>query len=281
MWKESYRLGVETIDRQHMKLFQMTEGLLKAIDGNHGPDVFKDAIGFLKDYAVEHFRDEEAYQASIHYDGMKEHVRQHQVFAETVLSFEKRLEDTDYSLNTVKELAGFLTAWLIYHVADADQRITGKAQGPVGEFAGSYMECFEECIQNVLEKMAGLDVNDIHTEKIFLPKMSDNVAIEVELTGNLSGKAVFGFTKDFAVKLFEAMTFTVVTEVDDLVCSALAEISNIISGNVVTLLSNRGTDCNIRTPQVLSSKDVRGEVLEGIRFNTAIGGLVFAVAGAL
>lgn len=277
MWKESYRLGIESIDRQHMKLFQMTDGLLKAIDEKAEPDVFRKAVGFLKEYVVEHFRDEEDYQASIHYDGLREHMRQHHVFTDTVLSLEKRLEEFNYDLNTVKELAGMLTAWLIYHVADADQRIAGNIRDAADEFNGSYIECFGARMQNALVKMAGMDSDDIQKEKFTASKMVDDVIVRIELTKELSGCAVFGFSKEFALKMFEAMTFVAVDEMDDLVRSALAEIANITSGNVVTLLSDRGMDCGIKTPVFIPGDFTAGSDMEVMRIVTDFGELQIAV----
>jgi hemerythrin len=33
MWKESYRLGVETLDSQHQQLFKMVDDLLEVVGG--------------------------------------------------------------------------------------------------------------------------------------------------------------------------------------------------------------------------------------------------------
>ena len=65
MWKDSYRLGVERIDQQHMELFRMTEDLVNAVKAGAGVEEYQKALGFLKDYVVYHFRDEEAYQACL------------------------------------------------------------------------------------------------------------------------------------------------------------------------------------------------------------------------
>ena len=43
MWKDSYRLGVERIDRQHMELFRMTEELIHAIDSPAAADASRQA----------------------------------------------------------------------------------------------------------------------------------------------------------------------------------------------------------------------------------------------
>lgn len=277
MWKESYRLGIESIDMQHQKLFRMTEELLKAIEEKKEPGIFQNAIGFLKEYVVVHFRDEEVYQASIQYDGMEEHIRQHRGFTKTVLSLEKKLEQSSYDITVVKELAGTLTAWLIYHVADADQKIAGKNPEQADNLAGSYLDSFGDSIRQVLEKMAGQDSMSIDTNKNFINRIEEEVVVSVAVTGDFHGSAVFGFSKEFALKMFEAMTFMVTEEVDELVCSALAEISNIICGNMAILLAKKGVEIDIKAP-VFSTEAYIGETeTEGMRVVTNLGGLEIAI----
>lgn len=69
MWKESYRLGVDRIDEQHIELFRMTEELIRAIERRASTEAYQKALGFLKDYVIYHFADEEQYQAPIGYSG--------------------------------------------------------------------------------------------------------------------------------------------------------------------------------------------------------------------
>ena len=52
MWKESYRLGVERIDKQHQKLFKMTGALVQAARDGAGEETYKKALDFLKEYVV-------------------------------------------------------------------------------------------------------------------------------------------------------------------------------------------------------------------------------------
>ena len=65
MWKDSYRLGVDQIDTQHRELFRMTAELVSASKGTATEEDCQKALGFLKDYVIRHFRDEEAYQEAI------------------------------------------------------------------------------------------------------------------------------------------------------------------------------------------------------------------------
>ncbi len=82
MWKDSYRLGVERIDHQHIELFRMTEELVNA--GKNGAEVetYQKILAFLKDYVIYHFRDEEAYQESVHYNGLAAHKRTPAVYSD-------------------------------------------------------------------------------------------------------------------------------------------------------------------------------------------------------
>lgn len=279
MWKEEYRVGIESIDVQHMELFYMADELLKAIEGESDSDVYRKAVSFLKEYVVVHFRDEEAYQASVQYEGMEEHVRQHQAFIKTLLSYEERLEASGYELKIVKDLAGTLTAWLIYHVADADQKITGKRKRQPMEFPGAYIDCFRDSMLEVLNTMAGLDVSGVQADKTLLSPMAGDVFVKIGMLGDFSGSAVYGFSKELTFRLFEAMTLTAPKELDEMVCSALAEIANITSGNVATALTVKGFSCDIRTPEVsVGEFDIEVD-LNGFRIHTDMGELEVAVWG--
>lgn len=277
MWKESYRIGIDCIDRQHMELFRMTEDLMRAIDSEREPEVFRKAIGFLKEYVVVHFRDEEAYQASVCYDGMEGHIKQHRTFTDTVLSFEERLAATNYDIKVVKELAGTVASWLIYHVADADQRIVGRNKETAVEFPDTYIDCFRDSMLDVLQTMVGLDISEVRADKTFLSHMDGDIFVKIDLFGDFSGSAVYGFSKNLTFRLFEAMTMTAPKEVDEMVCSALAEIANITSGNVATALSKKGLLCDIRTPEVSVGEWSGRRELDGLKIHTGMGELEVAV----
>lgn len=64
----------------------------------------------MKDYVIYHFRDEEAYQASIHYSDIEAHKQEHRQFTQAVLDYEKRLKENGFEEKTMKDPAGTLTA---------------------------------------------------------------------------------------------------------------------------------------------------------------------------
>ncbi|MCL2634199.1 MAG: hemerythrin family protein [Oscillospiraceae bacterium] len=125
MWKDSFCIGVEVIDRQHKELFDKTEELLSEVrnNGMKYKDKCISTILFLKDYAVKHFADEEAYQISINYKDYDAHKKLHDKFVQTVLKHEKKMEASNFAESDVREFVDALVAWLLYHVVDADKKI--------------------------------------------------------------------------------------------------------------------------------------------------------------
>ena len=275
MWKESYRIGIDLIDRQHEELFRATDTLVRAIEANADKQTFRQTITFLKDYTVRHFHDEEAYQASIHYSGMEDHKKAHRKFTGIILDFERRLVASDFDIRIVKDLAGTLTAWLIYHVADADQRIAKGDTGAGLTLAQSFLNIFSDSALDVMEKMAGFSANDIEEQFVSNKRVQGDIFVEIGLIGDLKGRIIFGFSKELAFKLIEIMTFVEPAEIDELVCSALAELSNITCGNAATALTEHGKVCDIKTP-VVTAEPPCG-LIDGMVLQTNVGGLEIVV----
>ena len=275
MWKESYRIGIDLIDRQHEELFRATDTLVRAIEANADKQTFRQTITFLKDYTVRHFHDEEAYQASIHYSGMEDHKKAHRKFTEIILDYERRLVESDFDIRIVKDLAGTLTAWLIYHVADADQRIAKGDTGAGLTLAQSFLNIFSDSALDVMEKMAGFSANDIEEQFVSNKRVQGDIFVEIGLIGDLKGRIIFGFSKELAFKLIEIMTFVEPAEIDELVCSALAELSNITCGNAATALTEHGKVCDIKTP-VVTAEPPCG-LIDGMMLQTNAGELEIVV----
>lgn len=271
MWKDTYRIGVDRIDQQHMELFRMTEELVNAVKEGAAVEVYQRILGFLKDYVIYHFRDEEAYQESIHYSGIEAHKEEHRQFTETVLHYEERLTANGFNEKTMKDLAGTVTAWLIYHVVDTDQKIV-SGEAPAGEEKqfDQFVDLFAHSALDVMETMAGLDQSSAQLQTVGSDQHQGDVFVTIQLVDDLNGKAVFGFSKELALHLLESMTGMELTEVDELVQSALCELTNISCGNAATALTKRGLQCDIKPP-VLSNEFPGENTGSGIRIDTAFG----------
>lgn len=248
LWKEQYRIGIDEIDTQHKKLFSMTETFLKTINSdisNENKQECINAILFLKQYVVVHFDAEEKFQEAIKYSGREEHKGIHKKFIKTVLENEKKMTASDFASNDVKNFAGMLTAWLIYHVADADQKIVKKAQThqtkeDASEVIDSNLtDLAYASIKSVLKLLAGISPEDIlKTPNLF----EGELCIAVNVTGDIRGTIEFICEKKFAFKIMHIMTSTEVDEVDNFVFAALAEIIGIIVEDIMKKLKKTGIE---------------------------------------
>ena len=67
---------------------------------------------------------------------------------------------------------------------------------------------------------------------------------------------MFGFSRELALSLIRSMTMLELDELDELVQSALCELTNIACGNAATALAGQGLHCDIRPPVVLRSAEL-------------------------
>ncbi|MDR2175806.1 MAG: bacteriohemerythrin [Synergistaceae bacterium] len=276
MWKESYRLGVETIDSQHRRLFKMVDDLIEVVSGGEREDYRQkcaDAVNFLYGYTVEHFRFEEGYQASIGYKDMEAHKLQHKRFIVTVDNFAKRMLDSEYDIRVVKAFCGSLIAWLNFHVADTDQKIAGKKLSEGHESLITCLGSFLSGALDAVKAMLGLSAGEITKTMSPNRKFRGDISYELGLIGDISGKALFEYSNDYAYSTVNSL-ITLLTkdaeEIDEIARSAMAETSNIIAGKAATVISDSGKACDI-SPPVLVSNRREAWPLEGFHLRTPKG----------
>ncbi|MCI8376482.1 MAG: response regulator [Lachnospiraceae bacterium] len=127
-WQEEFNIGVETIDKEHQRLFKIINKLFRMKEEEKNSQwACQEGIKFFKGHAVKHFAEEEAYMTSIHYEGLEQHRRIHKGFRENTLpALEQELEQSGYSQSTVDHFLGVCAGWLIGHTLTEDQAITGK-----------------------------------------------------------------------------------------------------------------------------------------------------------
>lgn len=128
MWKEKYRIGVDPIDEQHKELFGRIADYVKVVQDkttswDDKVNKVKETMYFMQDYVVVHFKDEEDYQEQINYPDIEAHKLMHENFKAGVFGYVERLETEGYSEELAQEFGAKIMAWLIMHVAAADQKI--------------------------------------------------------------------------------------------------------------------------------------------------------------
>ncbi len=126
IWNDSYKTGVDIIDKQHKKLVdllnQLDESL--AIDGN--TQIVIDLLDELVDYTQYHFKAEEEFMQSHNYDNnsFKEHQLIHQQFVEQVKQAQQGCHSDPEQVTD--ELLDFLVQWLINHILLTDKQMAAN-----------------------------------------------------------------------------------------------------------------------------------------------------------
>lgn len=125
-WDDRYCIGEPNIDSQHRRLFQICERVMKIFqydDEARNQRTVAEAVKYLKNYTMEHFANEEAYQRAIGYEGFAEHHQKHEEFTQTILDEEKILEESGYTPENVEQFVKIVNNWLVDHIMRCDQAI--------------------------------------------------------------------------------------------------------------------------------------------------------------
>lgn len=72
-WDDRYKIGIETIDYQHIRLFELVNKLYDLEDSKSTKEELRVILYEFKDYMQIHFQEEEEYMLSIKYTGLQEH----------------------------------------------------------------------------------------------------------------------------------------------------------------------------------------------------------------
>ncbi|MCL1819460.1 MAG: hemerythrin domain-containing protein [Oscillospiraceae bacterium] len=258
MWKESLRIGVDHIDKQHIEIFKITDELLVGLrSGDEGrKKKCADTVLYLKSYAVKHFADEEVYMKSIDYPDFDAHKMLHNKFRENVLQHEKTMLASDYAHEDIKNFTGMLIAWLLYHISDADQKIHKAHLDTLHKY-----DCIVcGSVGDTINKMTRLNQSVIIIEK-HNETFNDSLAVEISFVGDISGHVTYVYSTPFIKNMIHSIMNYVPEEIDELVISALYETSNIISGTICGQIARaEGIFCDITTPKK-TQRHKQGEML--------------------
>ncbi|MEN6349978.1 MAG: chemotaxis protein CheX [Syntrophomonas sp.] len=119
---------------------------------------------------------------------------------------------------------------------------------------------FFDATRDVFKLM--LDLNNILDKPLpdkDVSAQDGKISIEIGITGDLQGKVIYRFPKETSLEMVKIMSGMEFSEVDDFVTSALGEIANIISGNVMSTLSVQKISCDILSPRILDNAEDKTE----------------------
>lgn len=122
-WKDRYVLGIDEIDSQHKKLFEIgarVYDLALLDDAYDRYDYIMEVIQELLDYTQYHFTYEEALLEKHNYERLAIHKKEHGYFVAKIRSLLTRDIDEEQS-KTLQELVEFLSEWISTHITFEDR----------------------------------------------------------------------------------------------------------------------------------------------------------------
>lgn len=125
---ERYKTGIELIDDEHSRLFEIIREANELINAELLHDKYDEIVRLLeelKNYTEFHFSDEERLMESIQYPGLAAQRRAHTAFVERLVEIDlSDLDDMDNNQQEyLNDLIRFLLGWLSTHILGADKKI--------------------------------------------------------------------------------------------------------------------------------------------------------------
>lgn len=124
-WKDSYSIGIESIDEQHKRLFAIANQAYELLKNEMLLDKYDQIVsilGELRDYTIYHFRFEEEYMAGIGYKKLLSHKVAHDDFISRIKGID--LDNLDEQQDQyLMEILDFIVQWIEQHILGMDKRI--------------------------------------------------------------------------------------------------------------------------------------------------------------
>jgi hemerythrin len=124
IWKPEYEIGIELIDQQHQKLFEIGNRAYQLLKNDLYIDKYDEIIEIideLKKYTVFHFRTEEEYLISKGYKGIFTHKVEHDDFIQKFEEIDfNRIENGQNQY--ILEILDFILNWIKDHILVTDRK---------------------------------------------------------------------------------------------------------------------------------------------------------------
>ena len=119
VWQPKYETGNGLVDSQHKEIFRLVESVLESSYTSAAN--IKDAIDFLANYTITHFKHEESLMDESAYPLAHIHKRQHADFVADVVALMKMVDgENDDKINRTT-IENVIINWLIDHVLGSDK----------------------------------------------------------------------------------------------------------------------------------------------------------------
>ena len=127
---KEYHTGIDFIDEEHAKLFEIANRAYDLLTNQFVTDKYDAIVAVLeelKDYTKYHFNHEEEYMKSINYPKRFSQLHQHTQFISKLESYNLKEIDVNQQEGLL-EILDFLALWLQSHIKGMDKKIGEAAK---------------------------------------------------------------------------------------------------------------------------------------------------------
>ena len=120
VWSDRYSIGIDEIDNQHKKFFEVAGKFHTDVLNSEGEEAVEEALNFLKNYALKHFKSEEALMNQYDYPQIEKHKKLHQEYLEKFDYLADEYSTSGSSQDLAEEVLTMTQNWLVDHILDED-----------------------------------------------------------------------------------------------------------------------------------------------------------------
>lgn len=123
IWDIKLETGNIEIDNQHKELFNIANNLLQAYDEGKPLKEIKKTIGFLVEFVIKHFDDEEKLLEKYKCPDMTKHKYSHEDLKRKLINLVQNLDIEGYSLDFIEKTLKFINDAIRNHIIDYDFKL--------------------------------------------------------------------------------------------------------------------------------------------------------------
>lgn len=114
-WRDAYNLGIEEIDTQHRLTIELINTLYNTIRQEKSDTDIEEILIKMREYADQHFRDEERLLEENNFPDIEQHKEQHLLYNDKLEALTSR-EDC-----AITDTYSFLRQWWTEHIMNEDK----------------------------------------------------------------------------------------------------------------------------------------------------------------
>ncbi len=119
-WRNEYCINIQKIDDHHKQMLTKANKLCEAIDSKKETPILDASIGFLIDFVLYHFAEEENLLKEHYYNDYESHQMKHQKLIEDIMKIKEQLSNDGIEMNM--EVLDLFKDWIIDHILTEDRK---------------------------------------------------------------------------------------------------------------------------------------------------------------